>query len=269
MTPKNAIVVGMPRSGTSMSAAIFANQGYLVAEESEKELRAPDEYNPNGYWEAETLIRKNVEVFKQCGFNGDNTWNFEPISKDAAQKINTLAPIKSHSEFVESYNQKSPWVWKDPRLCYTVGYWWQLINPETTAVLLIKRDPKEIYNSFLRVKWRTLSKADKVDTYQRIADHIQFAEDTIKAKGITYLSVNYSDFTSDADAVAKKINGVFGLNLSSSDLHFDKNLNNNSIKGKLGIYTDILADKIPKPVRKFAKSLMPKKIYRMIFPLRD
>lgn len=269
MPPKNAIVVGMPRSGTSMSAAIFANQGYLVAEESEKELRAPDEYNPNGYWEAETLIRKNVEVFKQCGFDGDNTWNFEPISKESADRINTLAPLDSHAEFVSSYNQKSPWVWKDPRLCYTVGYWWQLINPETTAVLLIKRDPKEIYNSFLRVKWRSLSKADKEDTYQRIADHIQFAENTIKSKGINCLTVNYSDFTTTPDSIAEQINATFGLQLTAADLNFDKNLNNNSLKGKLGIYADIIADKIPKPIVKLAKSLMPKKLYRLIFPLRN
>lgn len=269
MPPKNAIVVGMPRSGTSMSAAIFANQGYLVAEESEKELRAPDEYNPNGYWEAETLIRKNVEVFKQCGFDGDNTWNFEPISKESAEKINALAPLDSHPEFVRSYDEKSPWVWKDPRLCYTVGYWWQLINPETTAVLLIKRDPKEIYNSFLRVKWRTLSKADKADTYQRIADHIEFAETTLRTKGINYLSVNYNDFTTDAQSIVDKINATFNLSLTTDDLNFDKKLNNNSVKGKLGIYADLIADKIPKPIRKLAKSLMPKRLYRLIFPLRN
>lgn len=135
--------------------------------------------------------------------------------------------------------------------------------------MLIKRDPKEIYNSFLRVKWRTLSKADKEDTYQRIADHIQFAENTIKSKGINCLTVNYSDFTTTPDSIAEQINATFGLQLTAADLNFDKNLNNNSLKGKLGIYADIIADKIPKPIVKLAKSLMPKKLYRLIFPLRN
>lgn len=269
MPPKNAIVVGMPRSGTSMSAAIFANQGYFVAEETKQELREPDEYNPNGYWEAETFIRKNVEVFKQCGFDFDNTWNFSPITKESAEAINTLAPLSSHQEFINTYQQHTPWVWKDPRLCYTVGYWWQMVDKDNTAILLIRRDPEEIYNSFLRVKWRTLSKQDKVDTFQRIADHLSFAERTLKEKGITHLTVNYSDFATKPDVIAQQINSVFNLSLTASDLHFDKTLNNNTLRGKLGIYADMLADKIPAPLRKAVKALMPKNLYRTLFPLRD
>ncbi|MEJ2363028.1 MAG: hypothetical protein P8Z75_16755 [Gammaproteobacteria bacterium] len=50
----NTIVVGMPRSGTSMTAAIFARAGYYVSGDDEKQLRIGDEYNPDGYWEART-----------------------------------------------------------------------------------------------------------------------------------------------------------------------------------------------------------------------
>ena len=40
---KNTIVIGMPRSGTSMTAAIFARQGYFLAEDTDEELRPGDE----------------------------------------------------------------------------------------------------------------------------------------------------------------------------------------------------------------------------------
>ena len=55
----NAIVIGMPRSGTSMVTNIFAKSGFFLAEDESNELRAGDEFNPSGYWEAQDLISAN------------------------------------------------------------------------------------------------------------------------------------------------------------------------------------------------------------------
>jgi len=265
---KNAVVVGMPRSGTSMTAAIFANKGYFVAEDEKNELRKGDEYNPAGYWEAEPLIKSNAEVFNSVGFMHDNTWLYEAISAQQAMGILALAKDPKHAGLVKHYDDHQPWVWKDPRLCYTIGYWWSYMNPETTRVLLLKRDPKEIHQSFLRVKWRTSSKQDKLDTYQRVEDHINAAEYAIKKLAIPHIVVNYSDFAKYPESTARQISDFFGFDLSPEELGFSRKLNNSRLLGRLSTQVDKLGDRIPDGLRKKIKSCIPKSLIKLIFPHR-
>jgi len=70
---KNAIVLGMPRSGTSMTAAIFARQGYFLAADTNEELRPGDEHNPAGYFEASGLVERNAHLFRRVGYTAHNS----------------------------------------------------------------------------------------------------------------------------------------------------------------------------------------------------
>ena len=267
--PMNAIIVGMPRSGTSMTAAIFSRAGFYVTADEDGQLRKPDEFNPTGYWEAEPLIQANSAIFKSAGFPHDNTWMYEPITLAQASRINDLQRSAEHQRFVTGYNQTSPWVWKDPRLCYTLGYWWPLMNRDNTRVLLLKRDPKDIYNSFIRVKMRTPSAEDKQDTFQRIKDHMNAAEAAIRMYNIPYIEVHYSDFANDAEATANRISSFFELDLASHDLGFNECANNSNLRGKLGIVLDRIADHIPRNLRKTIKHTMPPILMKYLFPYRD
>jgi hypothetical protein len=266
--PFNTIIVGMPRSGTSMTAAIFANAGFYVTKDEESHLRKSDEFNPMGYWEAEPLIQANAEVFRSAGFPYDNIWLYEPISAELASRILELKQMPDHKQLVEDFNQHRPWVWKDPRLCYTLGYWWPMMDQANTRVLLLKRDPKQIYNSFLRLKWRTASKQDRDDTFQRVEDHINAAERAIQKYNIPHIVVDYTDFAQDADATAKRISEFFELSLQRQDLGFDKRANNSNLRGKLSILLDRIADHIPDKMRKFIKRLIPSKLLHLVFPFK-
>ena len=266
--PKNAIVVGMPRSGTSMTAAIFARKGYFVAEDEKKHLRQGDEYNPSGYWEAEPLIQANAEVFTAVGFEYDNTWLYDAITDQQAMSILELPKKAEHAELVGEYQQHQPWIWKDPRLCYTIGYWWSYIDPDATRVLLLKRNPKEIHQSFLRVKWRTTSKQDKADTFSRVEHHINAAEHALKTLSIPHIVVDYSDFADMPDATAKKISDFFGFDLTAEEMGFSKKLNNSRLLGKISTLIDRIGDHIPDGVRKSIKRLIPKSLLKAIFPHR-
>ncbi|MBI1422057.1 MAG: hypothetical protein GC149_01240 [Gammaproteobacteria bacterium] len=264
----NAIIVGMPRSGTSMTAAIFARAGYFIAEDQKGQLRQGDEFNPTGYWEAEPLIHANAEIFQAAGFPYDNTWLYEPITSHSATRINELERSSVHKQFVSDFDQHYPWLWKDPRLCYTLGYWWPLLDRDKTRVLLLKRDPKQIYNSFLRLKWRSMSARDRKDTLQRVKDHMKAAEFAVQKFEIPHIVVNYSDFANNANETAQRINEFFGLNLQSQDLGFDRRANNSNLRGKLSIFLDRIADHMPDKLRKFIKRLIPARLLNLIFPFK-
>ena len=48
-----------------MTTNIFVRQGYFVTQDLKSQTRQGDKDNPAGYFEAESLIEANVDVFKQ------------------------------------------------------------------------------------------------------------------------------------------------------------------------------------------------------------
>ena len=236
VTQKNAIVLGMPRSGTSLTAAIFARQGYFLASGGEDDLRPGDFHNPSGYFEAAGLVERNATLFRRAGFDAHNSWLFHAISDNQVEAIGRLAPSPSDLSFIREYSRNTPWLWKDPRLCYTLRYWWPLLDPESTRVLLVRRKPEETWNSFLCLDWRQNTALDRADVYHRIDHHLTSALDTIREMEIPHEVINYDDFSTDPAGAVEKINACFGMALQDSDLGFDKRLNSTTLPRRLGTF---------------------------------
>ncbi len=266
--PKNAIIVGLPRSGTSMTAAIFAGKGYFTAANAEQELRAGDHHNPSGYLEAETLIKFNADVFAAVDFPHDNTWLYDPLPANKASKIHRVFPIAEHADFINCYNHNSPWMWKDPRLCYTLDYWWPMIGSEDTRVLLIKRNPEEVYQSFIRLKWRKKSSLSKRDVYARVEDHMAAAEKAIARHNIPHVTIEYGDYAAKPAEVAQRIGEFFDIALCSADLSYSGQLNHSSMRGKLATVIDLQLERLPSHWVKTIKSVVPGWLMRAVYPER-
>lgn len=230
---KNVLVVGMPRSGTSLTASLFGKRGYFAADDAKAQLRDGDEHNPLGYWEAESLIEANAELFKRVGFEGHNTWLFDQITPEQAQRINELEGTQEHRELVAGYEERRPWVLKDPRLCYTVGYWWKLVDQSQTVVVLIRRNRDEIFESFFRLGWRDGSAESRADVYQRIDDHLGFAEKTLHALEIPHIVIEYTEYERDPVGLVARIHELTGLSLQVDELEFSKKHNHSGMWAKL------------------------------------
>ncbi|MCF6235881.1 MAG: sulfotransferase [Gammaproteobacteria bacterium] len=261
----NVIIVGSPRSGTSMTAAIFKNRGYFVTENEENQLQQANEYNPYGFWEAESLKKCNAEVFKAAGFECENTWLFDAISDQQTEKILSLTPSKAHKELIAQFEEHTPWLWKDPSLCYTIGYWWPLLKQSNTKVILLKRDPKEIHQSFLRLRWNN---DDKQASFRRIEHHMKTAEHAMQQYNIPHIVVNYSDYALNSKETARKISQFFQLELSENDLGYDRKLRTNGYRGKYLRLLNSFGDLMPDELRKKIKKMIPAFIMKIIYPHR-
>ncbi len=254
---RNVIIVGMPRSGTSMAAHIFASRGYFAAQEPKKELRAGDEFNPAGYWEAQRLIDANVAVFNAVGYAQHNTWLFKPITEQKAASIAEIPKAPAHGKLVATYEANAPWLWKDPRLCYTLAYWWPLMNPRSTAVLLLTRHVEHIFRSFLRLGWR--KSVDELDEVaQRVHAHRAAAERAIRQFSIPHIKIDYDDFANQPAETAQKISTMFGLEMREHDLGFDEVLNHSGARGRMQARVERLGLSLPASCRTILKKLTPR-----------
>ena len=254
-TALNAIIIGMPRSGTSLTAGLFARKNYYVASDTSRELRPGDQFNPFGYWEAEPLTNHNAAILGMAGFSFHNTWLFDRVSRDIARRIAELQPTMEHRDYVKAFAQHRPWVWKDPRLCYTLSYWWPLMDPLTTRVVVVRRDSAAILHSFQRLNWRSKSATDQTDVLRRIDDHVAAATRTIDALRIPYLEINYSDYFSSPALVARKLSETFHIALGTEDLNALRELDHNSWRGRLIDNVAAVARILPPGVKRTIKRI--------------
>lgn len=265
---KNVLVVGMPRSGTSMTAGALARAGYHAADEASEELRGGDEGNPGGYWEAQPLIDRNVEVFAAAGFPHHNTWLFDPISDPATARLSSLKPLPAHQDFVQKQSGVEPWMWKDPRLCYTLGYWWQFLDPEETVVVLTLRSWEAIYNSFLRLGWRERSPEAEADVKARVAAHIEFARRTIDTHRIPFLDWDYDESVRDPETAVKRLSAFVDHPIDVSHLGASTAFNHSTFTGRVRTRVQRGLGQLPAGIRGPLKALAPRRAIELIFPER-
>lgn len=266
--PKNVVIVGPPRSGTSLTAGIFARHGYFVAPNLDEDLRSADDANPFGYWEAEQIVESNVEILRRAGFRDHNTWHFDPITAEQIARIAALEPDARHRALVQGFTAHSPWMWKDPRLCFTLDYWWKLLGVETTVVLLATRQLQSVYQSFLRLGWCDTSAAARLSVIARVRQHLDAASAAVKRLGIPYEVIDYDDYTRDAENVARRISTLTGVRLTAGDLNVRRELNHDRVRARLAVWVATRVGRLSPKYVKLLKSMIPRGILRILFPER-
>lgn len=262
--PRNVIIVGPPRSGTSLASNIFARQNFF----SGKPVIGGDDYNPFGYFEAEDIIEANVGVFQAAGFAHHNTWKFDPISDSQIERIGELAARDEDQQLLQSWNQHSPWMWKDPRFSITLKYWARIIDWDEVGVILTIRNPEDVYWSFRRKGWCQAGQDVRQATIRRIVQHAENARRVVDEFNLPHVAVEYGEYSACPNDVARRIGEFVGLELGVDDLNFHSQLDHSSGRGRLAGHARILLRKLPRgPMRKLA-GLLPRGIQSSILPER-
>jgi hypothetical protein len=262
--PKNIIIVGPPRSGTSLTSGIFARQGYFAGEQ----LRSGDDYNPFGYFEDEALVEANVTLFSEVDFNFHNTWMFAPIADSQLEAISHLPTKECDQQLVKACDKNVPWMWKDPRLCMTLSYWAKLIDWSNTGIVLTQRNSDDVYWSFRRKGWCPAGNDHRQQSIDRIEKHASSALETIHRMGLPHIAIQYDEYHERPAEIAERINTFADLQLTPGDLNFHSELDHSTGRGRLAGHARILLKMLPKQTLKKASTYLPKSIQTMLFPER-
>jgi hypothetical protein len=145
-TPSPFIVLGAPRSGTSLAAGALQACGISMG----KDLLEPDSGNPHGYFEDIEFINfhrallartedRSESLFDDSTMR-ERPFNFKPQPED----------IKAAQELVDQrIGLNQPWGWKDPRTCLFLPFWAERL-PGAHFILTYKH-PLETSASILRM----------------------------------------------------------------------------------------------------------------------
>lgn len=163
MTARDVVVVGAPRSGTSMLAGLFVDAGYHAG----RRLIPPTASNPAGFFE-------DLDV---------NAANDDLLDAVAARPVpGTVAPPRT-LRWLGAYEgpvtgpgdpglarlvPDRPFALKDPRFCYTLPAWRGVLGD--AAVVVIVRHPDEVVASVRSMQERepeTFAGFDVTDVHLR------------------------------------------------------------------------------------------------------
>lgn len=139
---KNIVVLGCPRSGTSLLANLIRSAGYNIDGSGSKKLMKPNfKYNPDGYFERIDIVKLNDAIIKQI--NSDYSF-LNPPSLREIQNFDIVS--NELTEINHELSNTCGWIIKDSRLSFTLHAYKNLNN---VHIIKIIRDPKEVKQSMI------------------------------------------------------------------------------------------------------------------------
>jgi hypothetical protein len=139
-------VLGMHRSGTSLTTNVLAELGVALSDD----LMPATRENARGYFESQTISFLQDRILAAFGVAWDTPTSMRALPPEW-WKSPSIAPLRAQIvAFVNAELEKHPlWAFKDPRTMRMLAMWGE-IDPELRAeptYLLVTRHPNEVAGS--------------------------------------------------------------------------------------------------------------------------
>lgn len=200
---KNIVILTHGWTGSSIFSALFGEVGYWLGD---KTMVKPD-YDT---FENAGLVAWNEKLLRQLApdLNHEHQFSDSDIEKIANRADST--DLSTCQDFVADCNRHRPWVWKDPRLTWTIRAWAKVMNFEQTAFLVLTRDQTQA--------WISANLRRHVQSFKFTRDYnggvtrsnLRFLEE----HGLQHMQLSFEDLLLEPEATIANLNAFFGVNLS-------------------------------------------------------
>ena len=206
VAPKNVVILTSGLSGSSVLAGLVARAGYWLGDTTKKV----------GYetFENAELVDLDREILRRSGFLHEDAGDLPPPSIAAIEAVVREGDSGRFRHFIESCSEHEPWLWKDPRLCYTIHFWQKLHDFSDCRFILATRESRQAWTGFVlrgkvNMPW---------ERYLEIQENDQkSAERFIERNGIRPHTVAFEDLILHPERVLDELNSFLGTHLSMTD----------------------------------------------------
>ncbi|MFV0277718.1 MAG: sulfotransferase [Parahaliea sp.] len=205
---RNVIILTHGWTGSSVFTALLTQAGYWTGDKTHLK---PD-YNT---YENTELVKLNKQMMNELGYQGDHEHEFNYGEIKRIAQVAETADLSVYRNFVERCQDNKPWIWKDPRLTWTIRVWAKLLPLEEIAFIILTRDDEQAWiSSNLR---RHIQSRRFTREYNRgITGSL---EDFLTAKHCDYLSYRFEDLLLSPEKTLGELNSFLDVELSMEDLH--------------------------------------------------
>nr|WP_321399864.1 sulfotransferase [uncultured Desulfobacter sp.] len=207
---ENVIILGAGRTGSSFLSGLISHSRYYI----EKAGISQRDFYPGGDYENPELKELNKKILWDSGYKHLKAMTAIPVNVEAIKKLRDSSESKKiYTDFLAKCDENSPWLWKDPRLCFTIYFWDPLLNLDNIKFIKITRDPYLVFRSHTK-KVILGSFKDIVQTYHQ--ENVS-VDNYLTDRKLPFLNLDYSEL-SDVKII-EKLNGFLGTDITSEDYH--------------------------------------------------
>ncbi len=132
--PCNVVILTVGWTGSSMLAGLLRAAGFWTG----TTVRNTD-YDT---FENAELVRLNRKLLTMAGIGEGYATRFHPEWYTRVERLAHTANRSQFTAFIDDSGRHAPWLWKDPRLSVTIGFWRNLLS-RNQGLLQSCLDPRE------------------------------------------------------------------------------------------------------------------------------
>ena len=208
----NIIVLTTGLSGSSVITSFISQAGYWVGDETIIKDSRSGVYNT---YENSRLVQLNVNLINTLSFEYNNDVEYKVNAQLFFEKAFYQYENKQiYSDFVEYCNSKGNWIWKDPRLWITIGFWQRILNKNNIKLIIVYRNPLSLWISLLNKR--------QIVGYFYLKNIERKSKEEIKQyinrNGLNYYLICYDELILYPEQIIPSLNEYLQTTLSVEDL---------------------------------------------------
>jgi hypothetical protein len=204
---KNVIVLTSGLSGSSVLASLLVTAGFWPGIQTHKKK----DYDT---FENTELVRLNKKLIDAMPLKFNYTTEFDPEILNRMESIYQEIDIQEFRSFIEDCNRHAPWIWKDPRLWFTIRFWKHLIDLEKCCFVLLSRDPLQ--------NWISTTLRKQIQSYKYSIAYNKFVYDTIidffKTEMADFMEIQYETLIVNPENSLDRLNQFLDISLTTKEL---------------------------------------------------
>lgn len=206
-TRPNIVVLSPGFAGSSVLTGLISRAGeYWLGTDTKKV--AHETYENAG------LVDLDERILREAGY----PWYTHPQSNDYLKNIREVADptlTEDARAFVVECKTHQPWLWKDPRLCYTLPFWNRFVDFSTCKFVVISRDVRQAWiGQILKKRPRTSLK----DLQNYFTTMLRGAGLFLSKHGLPHCTVTFDDLLLKPEETIATLNQFLDSGLSVDDL---------------------------------------------------
>jgi hypothetical protein len=206
-TPKhNVIVFTGGLNGSSVLAGLLARAGYWLGDETKKVAYET--------FENSDLVDLNSTLLNETGHAWRSPGYPPPPSIDKLRKLHERRDNADAERLLAHCDRHEPWLWKDPRLCFTMFYWIRLRSFESSKAILMARDLRQAWTgAALRGK-----SAIPYGVFRTTQGNIMnAARQVIAESSLDCMELTFEDLIVDPERSIERVNRFLDVGLTLDD----------------------------------------------------
>jgi len=206
----NVIILTTGISGSSVITGFLAESGFWAGDDTVFKDNLTGKYET---YENKKLVDLNNSLVEEAGVEFEGKARYDPNARDKLNDIYAEIDTTKYNKFIEECNSHSPWIWKDPRLFLTIGFWRNCLDPTNTKVIVLHRNSYELWKS-LTIKRIIFSYRYLKNTEDKTRHELL---NYLESNNFSFISLEYDQFTRDLVTSINKLNKFIGANLKKEN----------------------------------------------------